>query len=1164
MAKWVQFILFSFLILFHISCQNETKQNSTDITNIFEPTEADYYINAAGDTFPARTPISIRGKILNSDSLAKPKTFPLKRKPKIVPFKDNSVPAKPPKVVEIPKDLTVITPGENGVPLPKSYPIKEEIIPVSYPKPVPASLPKMKDAAIADIRYLSVEEGMSSFNIWHSLEDRRGNLWFGTASYGVSRYDGNSFTHFTPETGFNYNTTWSLLEDKKGNIWFGGALGGGIGKYDGNAFTHIIQEKFWVHKLFEDRRGNIWAGTDKGAFKFEENSFTWFNNEYLNGNTKDFLEDEDGNFWLGTTEGLKKYDGKSFTHYSTKEGLVNNRIMSMVINRKGNIWLGTQGGLSIFNGKSFSNYTVSEGLNHNHINDMLIDDYGQVWFSSDGGGLSRFDASKGENGSFYHFTNKEGLSHNNLNYLRKDQNGNIWASTWGGGINRFNGRSFTSISNEKNMLGTSTRGVIEDKLGRLWVATWAGGLIRINPNNNGELIHYTTEQGLVDNNGSAIMEDSRGNIWFGSTRGVSVFHPDKDGVNGRITNYTVEEGLATNWVSRFCEDLNGDIWISCSGLLVKLVLDKYGKAERFIHYTSELGTVTTGIVLDQYGNIWFGTRGGICKLLIKSGEGERIHSGQTTIKDTLIYFPTRKPFLNGKNPALSDSKGNIWMGTVNDGVIRIDPKEELFTYFTKEDGLVDNTVSFIVEDKDQNIWLGNNRGLSILTPLNKELLSVGDSTKKGYKIHTLTKSDGLKPIDKYGATVDSQNRLWIATNEGLTSLDLNQFEFPSNKPTIHLTHIEIAQNFIDFRGLQSNLTNSDLSFKEDLTQAYDSVVPFYNYPIQMTLPHHLNHLTFHFSAIDWASPYRLQYQYRMKGEKEWSPLSAETKAEYRNLSHGDYTFQVKAIGAAKKWSDVFEYSFTIRPPWWQTIWAYIGYILLAAALIYAFLRWRTYSLRVRVMEKTQEIRVQQKRSDDLLLNILPAKVARELKETGKTQPVFFEEVSILFADFKGFTNIVASIPGKILVQELDDIFKKYDDIMEEVGLEKIQTVGDAYLAACGLPSPDPDHAKKCVLAAQRIIDYLEKRNQTEAIKWSVRIGIHSGPITAGVIGKKKFSYDLFGDTINIAARIESSSEPGRINVSAYTYRLIKDTIPCTYRGKIDAKGKGELDMYFVE
>lgn len=135
--------------------------------------------------------------------------------------------------------------------------------------------------------------------------------------------------------------------------------------------------------------------------------------------------------------------------------------------------------------------------------------------------------------------------------------------------------------------------------------------------------------------------------------------------------------------------------------------------------------------------------------------------------------------------------------------------------------------------------------------------------------------------------------------------------------------------------------------------------------------------------------------------------------------------------------------------------------------------------------------------------------------------------------------------------------------MEQRGLEKIQTIGDAYVAAGGLPNQDPEHAVKCAQAARDIIEYLSNRNQVNSIKWKVRIGIHSGPITAGVVGKKKFTYDVFGDTVNIAARIQSASGEGRINVSAYTHDLIKASFSCEYRGKIRAKGKGDLDMYFV-
>ena len=203
-------------------------------------------------------------------------------------------------------------------------------------------------------------------------------------------------------------------------------------------------------------------------------------------------------------------------------------------------------------------------------------------------------------------------------------------------------------------------------------------------------------------------------------------------------------------------------------------------------------------------------------------------------------------------------------------------------------------------------------------------------------------------------------------------------------------------------------------------------------------------------------------------------------------------------------------------------------------------------------------------SEALLHSILPNKVAQELRETGRTEPARFDDVTILFSDFKGFTNIAASIPTKKLIGELNDIFSEFDDIMESEGVEKIQTIGDAYLAACGLPTEVDDHAHRCIRAARRMIAYLQLRNTDGAIKWDIRIGIHSGPVSAGVVGKKKFAYNIFGDTINTASRIEAAGEAGKINVSAYTYALVKNEYLGEYRGKISAKGKGDLDMYFID
>jgi class 3 adenylate cyclase len=223
-----------------------------------------------------------------------------------------------------------------------------------------------------------------------------------------------------------------------------------------------------------------------------------------------------------------------------------------------------------------------------------------------------------------------------------------------------------------------------------------------------------------------------------------------------------------------------------------------------------------------------------------------------------------------------------------------------------------------------------------------------------------------------------------------------------------------------------------------------------------------------------------------------------------------------------------------------------------------------WTLSVLIDRSEESLKAERKRSDDLLHNILPINVAKDLKETGETVPERHENVTILFTDFKGFTELVASIPAITLVNELNDIFGRFDEIVEETGVEKIQTIGDAYVAACGLEEKIIEHAINCITAAQKMLSYLEERNKIHEIKWRMRVGIHSGPIVAGVVGKKKFTYDLFGDTINTASRMESSGEPGKINISGSTFQLVKNDFECNYRGKIHAKGKGEMDMYFVK
>lgn len=213
------------------------------------------------------------------------------------------------------------------------------------------------------------------------------------------------------------------------------------------------------------------------------------------------------------------------------------------------------------------------------------------------------------------------------------------------------------------------------------------------------------------------------------------------------------------------------------------------------------------------------------------------------------------------------------------------------------------------------------------------------------------------------------------------------------------------------------------------------------------------------------------------------------------------------------------------------------------------------------------IKDERDRSKELLLNILPEETARELETQGSAKTRYYENVTVLFTDFKGFSTIAGKLSPQDLVAELNDYFVAFDEIVGQHNLEKIKTIGDAYMCAGGIPTENSTHPLDAVEAGLAMQAFMKARN-AERMKqglegWELRIGIHSGPVVAGVVGKRKYAYDIWGDTVNIASRMESNGEPGKVNISASTYEQIKERFPCAHRGKIAAKNIGEIDMYFV-
>ncbi len=336
-----------------------------------------------------------------------------------------------------------------------------------------------------------------------------------------------------------------------------------------------------------------------------------------------------------------------------------------------------------------------------------------------------------------------------------------------------------------------------------------------------------------------------------------------------------------------------------------------------------------------------------------------------------------------------------------------------------------------------------------------------------------------------------------------------------------------------------------------------------------------NALTFNVSAPFYLKSQGTQYQYRIEGAiNNWTRWSKETEIKPGIIPPGDYILQVRAKNILGEVSEIRTLPFSVQKPILLRWYFMLLYVVILVLIVFTIIKIRERSLKEtqriledKVEQRTADLAKAMEQAEELLLNILPKETAEELKLHGQATAKHYNQVSVMFTDFKGFTAFAENTKPQDLVNELHRYFVRFDEIIGKYHLEKIKTIGDAYMCAGGVPKRSNSNAIASTLAALEIRDYMNdvtahKMLNKEPIL-EIRLGIHTGPLTAGVVGMKKFAYDIWGDTVNTASRMETASEPGRVNVSGTSYELIKKYFECESRGKKAVKGKGSVEMYFV-
>jgi ligand-binding sensor domain-containing protein len=1010
------------------------------------------------------------------------------------------------------------------------------------------------------------ESGLKGMFMKCLAEDRKGNLWVSTQEGGVQRFDpkNNTFEMVLPSSRFGKVAT--LHHDASGRVWMGTETGDqGLLCYDPHSDSVVRQYGAggilpYIKQLHSDKQGRLWVGCDAGLALInpelpDDKAIQVFGplwpgeHRLPSPYVKSIAEGPDGRIWVGSDGGVTPFDplkrvfGAVFQHNpNDPESLINDRVKAIHFDREGLLWVGTDRGVSILDtqtGKCINlepNPKDPHSLINNYVKSVYSDPYGMMWIGTDHG-VSYYDPKSQV------LADRRVLAPEVAAVLQK----NIFA-------------------------------IAMDAQRRLWLGT-TDGLYSIDS-------AWRQAEGLLQGQiVRGVLPNPDGSVWVGYERGVAWVRREHGQLrvarnlahSGRADDLMVQDGPNPTTVNAIIRDHAGRIWAGTWG------------AGIFNIDRAEADTMPLHRLDDFHIQGFFADREGVWSVRDNSLWYGRAPEDPDAIRCFFTASPQPTPSGQAKHlheervdgynflhcsSICRDLAGEYWVGTLGAGLFRLDPEKKDAHPVQARGQQINAYIRCLLPDRQGHLWLGTDRGLMKYMPRTNTVIS--------YSI-----ADGLpgEEFNNNSAYMDADGTMYFGTTRGLVSFHPEQLDRVVHPPQALITGLRIFDEDI-YPNTHPEWLSSNITHAETITLPYDK-----------------NFISLLFTSLDMWKPEKVQFSYKLEGyQPDWEYTDgSRAYARYTGIPPGTYTFMVRAANKEGNWmQSPTLLRLVILPPWYRTWWAYTLYAIVSVGGIYALYLYKINRIRAKnaalehlVSQRTGELKeayeevnsqreelattldqleAEHQKSEALLLNILPLNIAQELKEHGHTKPKTYASATVLFTDFKGFTSAVASMdPGEV-VENLNQCFTAFDDIVKRHGLEKIKTIGDAYMAAAGVPSENPKHATQAVGAALEMAAFMrgwkQEKEQKSEKYWDIRIGLHSGPVVAGVVGTYKFVYDIWGDTVNTAARVETAGMPGRVNISDATYRALDqadfERYRFEYRGELEAKGKGLVGMWFVE